>query len=267
LLFAGLAVALVANVASADARSETLTAAVDAYRSGLDCPDRDERLQRFHRAEMLFAQLVEGAPDENPPVPAIRNPDLFVNWGNAALCAQHVGTAVLAYRRALEIDPDHRRAQQNLRHARAQLPEWVPRREEGGLLDTFFSWSARLSRGERESAAAVLFLLVTVLMAASIRWRRTLFRNLALLPAAVWFALLATLIWDARQETGREAVIAASEVVARSADSIHAPSRFTQPLPSGTEVEVVEKRDDWCQIRLADDRDAWVPRTALAMIK
>lgn len=244
--------------------AELLEEAAGAYRAGLDAADRDTRLAEFRRAEMLFARLA--GDDGEGQGGGVRNADLYVNLGNAALGAERLGPAILAYRRALALDPDHHRARQNLDHARTLLPDWVPRPEEGGLLDTFFSWSRRLSLGELKTLAAGAFLIAAALLAASIRWRLPVLRHLALIPAAVWLVFLGVLAfrWSAGDE--QVAVVTLPEVVARSADSAGAPPRLSQPLPGGTELRVVETREGWTRVRLYDGRDAWVPGSAIGVV-
>jgi tetratricopeptide (TPR) repeat protein len=254
-----------AGSAMAATSGEILEQAIQQYRQALDCADRDERLQRFQQAELLFARLVEG--DSTDAEDGVRNADLFVNLGNAALAGERLGVAITAYRHALEIDPDHAQARQNLAHARTLLPDWVPRPNRGGLFDTFFAFATQLSRSERQLAAAISFLLATLLIAAGIRWQRPALRNLALLPLVVWLGLVTSLAIEARSGTTGDAVVTVDEVVARSADSVHATPRFGQPLPGGTEVQVLERRDDWWQIQLADGRDAWLPRSGVTEIR
>ena len=242
---------------------ETLQEAIREYQEAFESTDRERRLAKFRRAEILFARLTENARGAGF---AFESADLYVNLGNAALGAERLGQAVLAYRRALTLDPDHHRAEQNLRHARTLLPAWVPRPPEGGLFDTFFAWRQTLSVGELQLAAAVAFLLSTVLFAAAIRWRQTATRNLALIPLAIWAFLMALLAIEYLGSERPAAVITVPEVVARSADSAGSPARLAQPIPAGTEVEVVETRDRWAQIRLYDGRDAWLPETALLYV-
>ena len=251
--------------ASAAATSEQmLDEAVQEYRTALDSTDRDERIQKFRHAELLFARLAEGTGENSST--GIRNADLYVNLGNAAMGAKRLGPAILAYRRALLLDPDHHRARQNLTHARTLLPDWVPRPEEGGFLDTFFAWSGRLSLTEFQTLAAVAFLITAALIAAAIRWRQPVLRNLAVLPGLAWLSFLGAILFLAfgNQEDG--AVLTLPEVVARSADSAGASPRFPQPLPGGTEVQVLETRDEWTRVRLADGRDAWLPRSAVEVV-
>ncbi len=241
-----------------------LAEAVQEYRAALDSKDRDQRLERFRRAELLFSQLAAGG--HRGSAKPIRNADLHVNLGNAALGAERLGPAILAYRRALSLDPNHHRAEQNLEHARTLLPDWVPRPERGGLFTTFFAWVDRLSSTELQTLAAFAFFLAVVLVACAIRWRQPTWRNLAVIPGIVWLLLLGVLLYQSFGRAADAAVVVVPEVVARSADSAGAPARLPQPLPSGTEVRVVETRDDWSRVRLSDGRDAWLPRSAVELV-
>jgi tetratricopeptide (TPR) repeat protein len=212
---------------------------------------------RARRAERLFARLTEAAPD---------NPALHTNLGNAALQAEHLGAAILAYRRALAIDPDHSRAVQNLEYARTLLPEWVPKPTHEGLLDTFFSWHRTFARSDRLLGGAAVFTLAALLSACAIRFRQPALRTAAILPALVWLVLLASAIADSSSGIAEDAVIIGDEVVARAADSALAPSALPAPLPGGTEVRVLERRSPWFRVRLANGRDAWVAESALALV-
>jgi hypothetical protein len=250
-----------------------LDQAVREYRSALDCAERGQRLAKFRRAELLFARIAGGASDPNDNTLAggeevaaadsIYNADLYVNLGNAALGAERLGPAILAYRRALLLDPDHHRARQNLAHARTLLPDWVPRPDEGGWFDTFFAWRKRLSRGELQMLAAVAFFVAAGLLAGSIRWRQPGLRNLSMIPACGWLLLVGLILFGETDGSGGSAVVIIPEVIARSADSTGSPARLPQPLPGGTELEVIEVRDNWTHVRLFDSRDAWLPTSAV----
>jgi len=243
---------------------QLLGEAVGEYRAALDSQDRDQRLEKFRRAELLFSRLATGRDgDSSKP---IRNADLYVNLGNAALGAERLGPAILGYRRALALDPNHHRAEQNLEHARTLLPDWVPRPERGGLLTTFFAWVGRLSAGEVQTLAAVMFFLAVALLAGAIRWRQPAFRNLAAVPGILWLLLLGVALSRSFGKSDDAAVVVVPEIIARSADSLGAPPRLPQPLPSGTEVRVVEMRDEWARVRLFDGRDAWLPRSAVELV-
>jgi tetratricopeptide (TPR) repeat protein len=234
-----------------------LEEAIASYRAALDTSERSSRLAGFRNAERLFSRITAGGAS---------NPELYTNLGNAALQAEHLGAAVLAYRRALAIDPDHPRAVQNLEYARTLLPEWVPKPEPGGLLDSFFFWHKTLARSDRSLGAAIAFGFAALLLAAAIAFRQTALRTAAILPALVWAGLIASVAVDVGSARLDEAVVIADETVARAADSTLAPSTLPAPLPGGVEVRILERRSPWIRIRLANGRDAWVAESALTMV-
>jgi tetratricopeptide (TPR) repeat protein len=227
------------------AKGSTLEQALAAYREAQATNAVAERPAAFARAERLFAAAAEDGASA----------DLWTNVGTAALQAQHLGTAILAYRRALALDPDHRHAQQNLVHARSLLPAWVPRPEGGGFLDGLLAWQHAMSAAERRGAAALAFLAGAAMLGAALAGGSAALRVLAVVPMIVWALLLVSGAADAGAKAG---VIAQAETLARAADSRNAPARFAEALPAGTEVTIAEVRADWTRIVLADGRDAWV---------
>ncbi len=231
--------------------------AIASYRTALDTPERDARLEGFRKAERLFSRIADGGAS---------NPELYTNLGNAALQAEHLGAAVFAYRRALAIDPDHPRAEQNLEYVRTLLPEWVPKPAPGGLLDSFFFWHKTLARSDRSLGAAIAFGIAALLLAVAIRFGQSALRTAAILPALVWAVLIASVAVDVGGARLDEAVVIADETVARAADSALAPSTLPAPLPAGVEVRILERRSPWIRIRLANGRDAWVAESALMMV-
>lgn len=240
--------------ASTEARARE---AVETYTRALETQDRDARLAGFRRAERLFADVA---------ATGAHSPGLYTNLGNAALLSEDLGASVLAYRRALLLDPGHARAIQNLDHVRSLLPGWVPKPEPPGLLDSFFFWHHTLPPSTRGLAASLCFAAAALLVAASILWRQAPLRAAALLPALAWLGLLGSLAVEARQANAQAAVVTANEAVARAADSALAPSALAEPLPGGTEVEIVGHRAPWVRVRLANARDAWLPESSVTPV-
>jgi len=237
-------------------RLRVLDQGIDAYTRALTTEDRDARLAAFAEAQRLFATAARDGGSA----------ELYVNLGNAALGAGDLGAAVLAYRRALVVDPDHTRALQNLAHARRQLPAWVPRSESVGVLDSFFFWQRSLSRSERWVISGIALLLAAGLIAGSWVSGLSLLRNLAWLPGGLWLVVLGSLVFDPALETERDVVVTAPEIEARAADSAVAPVLFSAPLPGGTEARVLEERSPWMRVRLANGRDVWLNGSALTRV-
>ena len=246
------------TIADAGTPHEDLQAAADAYAKAMRTKDRSARLDGFSQAERLFAQLARKHEVQSAP--------LYVDWGNAALQARRLGPAVLAYRRALVLDPGSAQARRNLAETRRLLPQWVPRPRDTTLTGTFFFWRHSLSRSARLSLAASCFLGACILLAVWIRWRRGWARNLAVLPLLLWAALVCMPLLDPGSTPGEDGVVTVPEAVVRSADAPGAPARFAEPLPGGSEVEIRRVRGDWARVRLADGRDGWVARGSVTFV-
>lgn len=254
-VFAAVAISL-SSVAGAQP-TESLARAIDIYTEAQSATDRDVRNREFARAAMLFEQSTEGTAT---------TADLWTNAGNAWLQSQSIGRAVLCYRRALAADPRDPRAQQNLAHARSLLPTWVPRHRSAGVFDTFFFWHRTLSRSDRAAIAAIAFLLTCICIGIAVGWRRPSLRGAAVIPALLWLAAAGSLLLEADTGTGRPAVIVVDDTVARSSDSINAARRFSSALPAGAEILVLEERTLFSHIRLANERDGWIPRSSYELV-
>ncbi len=256
----------VRGIDTASAAGDTLQRAIQAYRSALDEVQRDRRLESFSRAETLFTQVIADQRSRTPN--QLPSADLYFNQGNAALGAEHLGAAILAYRRALAIAPNHRRARQNLEFARTLLPDWVPVPEGDAIsFGSFFDWMQTIQAGQWNGIAAITFLLAMALAAFYLRTDKTVARNLAVVLLIVWIGVLARSWMHRSDATERIAVVILPEVTARSADSIHSPATFREPLPGGVEVTVVEDRDEWVRVQLSDGREAWLPASAIEIVE
>lgn len=235
-----------------------LEAGVTAYQRAMASEKRAERLALFAEAERHFAAAIEGGAD---------SADLHVNHGNAALQAEHLGPAILAYRRALARDPSHPGATQNLGHARSLLPDWVPHPTAGGLADSFFFWQREASRDQLALVAALLFFGGCASLALALVRGGRAWRSVAMGGFGLWLALLVSDGLGTSREDPDALVVVAEESAARAADSINAPRRFSEPLPGGTELRLIEDRGGWVQVELYNGRRAWLLASTIASVE
>jgi tetratricopeptide (TPR) repeat protein len=233
---------------NASDQSERLEQALSQYARALEEPDRDERLATFAQAEYGFDAVIEGGT---------QNAALYTNLGNAALQAEHIGQAVLAYHRALRLDPDATTARQNLIHLRTLLPGWVPRPTASDSVQPLFFYR-RISPANRSYLAAGCFVLAAASLAISVRRREGAWRGAALMGGVAWALIVASIVFDSAESRTELAVITADEAFARSADSRLAALAYPDPLPGGVEVEQLEERAEWTRVRLHNGRDVWV---------
>jgi hypothetical protein len=216
-----------------------------AYQDAMTVTDASARKAAFSRAAAALGEAARALPDR---------PEMLTDWGNAALGAGDVATATLAYRRALDIDGGNVRARRNLGWLRSRAPDSF-RPAGGSAADTLFFFH-QWPRTRRWLVGAAAFALGILLVVPWSGRRRRGLTGLAVLPLAVWIAMIASLLLDDRRE-GDAVVMDA--VVMRAADSAGAPAAMVQPLPRGAEVTIVERRDTWTKIRLPNGNAGWVP--------
>lgn len=236
--------------------TKTLEQALLNYAEALAEPDRDERIAVFARAEYGFASVVSHGS---------KNAALYTNLGNAALQAEHIGQAVLAYHRALRLDPEAEAAHQNLVHLRTLLPTWVPHPTSTSGIEPLFFYR-RISQGQRSHLAAACFAFAAASLAISVRRREGAWRGLAILGGVAWALILSSVVFDSAEGNRVVAVVTADETYARSADSRLAALAYPDPLPAGAEVELLEERTAWARVRLANGRDVWVRTSSVTLV-
>jgi tetratricopeptide (TPR) repeat protein len=225
----------------------------------------------FRRAAAAWEALAaEGAADAK----------LYVNIGNARAFAGDAGEAVLAYRRALVLDPGEPRAAAGLAAVRRTLG--LPEPEAGagkGLLRTLFFWHDSLSMAARRALLAALWLAGWLLLATRLLqgwkncseqifhpWKNSsgsVFTGVCLVAAG---ALLVSLAVSDAEARGREEAVLTTRTEGRTGDGDFYSPSHSAPLPAGAEAEILERRAAWSHVRLRDGSTAWLPAARLAPV-
>jgi hypothetical protein len=246
------AVVLAILVAPGASEAAALDDGRAAYREAMTLTDATARKAAFARAAVALGDAARNAHDQ---------PELLTDWGNAALGAGDVATATLAYRRALAVDGGNPRARRNLTWLRSKLPDAM-RQAESSATDALFFFH-QWPRPRRMLLGAGAFAIAILLLVPWGGRRRRALTGVAVLPFAIWLAMVASLVLEDRR---RDDAVVMDGVVLRAADSAGAPAALTQPLPRGAEVRIVERRDAWTKIRLANGTAGWVPDGAVQRV-
>ncbi|MEZ4403646.1 MAG: BatD family protein [Kofleriaceae bacterium] len=224
-----------------------------AYQDAMSATDPAVRQRGFAAAATGFAQAVAAHPSAA----------LYADLGNAALGGGDVGTAVLAYRRALALDGAHARARRNLAWIRGRLPPELRPPSAASATDTLFFFHATWSRDRRLVVGALAFaVLVLVLVPWGQRRRRSL-TPVAAVAGLVWLAMTVSLVIEDRRTD--EAVVMQASVL-RTADAAGAPAARVTPVPAGAEVTIGERRGDWVRVRLGSATGGWLPAGAVERV-
>lgn len=220
---------------------------------------------KLREAVAIFTGLIEG--DEETA--GVRNARLYTNLGNAHMLLGETGRAVLAYRRALRLDPQDGAAQEGLAQARARVAQRVERSAQRQAAAALAFWRGLVSASARFEVAlwawAALWVALTLRAVGVARRGMAWGGAAALVVCAGAGATLAIDAWSER--SAPDAVVVDGPVTGRKGPDERAyEASFTEPLRSGVEVVIAERRPGWARVRLADGRETWVPESHAAPV-
>lgn len=211
--------------------------------------------ERYVEAAALYEEIVDGG---------FANADVLYNLGNAYYKSGDLGEAVLAYERALKLQPSHEDARANLTFVGELLAD--RRRPVGGAVSDFFGKVfGRLTVDRLAVLTSVLYFTLFGLLAVAVL-RLGLSGWTSGWPGRVVAALVVsvvvvggTLAFRTAQMRGDvEAVVLAEEVGVRTGPGEDFVLEFR--LHEGTKVRVEEDRDDWVRVSVpGTDLNGWMP--------
>jgi tetratricopeptide (TPR) repeat protein len=229
----------------------------------------DDRMSRFTEANRLY---FEGRYDEASRKYAslvmefrVEDAALYHNLGNAHFRSGSYGKAILAYKRALALEPDGTLTdtlERNLDAARRTLQTRYRASSDTALTyATPASALYRITHAVEERPLAVAFMASWTLLFAALIWRRLqaspwpsrLAVALGLCAGAAGLMLAGRMVSDAE---GRLGVIVVADAKIRDGRHEVAQGR---DLPEGLEVRIVESDNEgWTQVELASGKRGWV---------
>ena len=197
----------------------------------------------------------------------IENGRLFYNIGNVYFRLGDTGKAILNYRRAERFIPNDLNLQQNLNYARGRCVDKIEPKPQTQVLRTVFFWHYDLGGNSRAWLLAGMAGLLWLSAGTYLLKRKSWLRYAALSCGGLSLLLACSLAVDAyHQANDRPGVILEAEVIGRKGDSATFEPTFKEPLHMGVEFNLVEERQGWLHIELADGRRCWIPASAAGLI-
>lgn len=185
------------------------------------------------------------------------SPEAFFLMGNAEFRREKAGSAALAFRRALYLQPDYPEARQNLQFLseRDQLIDFS-QQKKASLID---SLSPSLLRNGLAGGIWITALALGGLILFGRRHRSL--PAITLTCAVIGILLAATSYGFAKSKDKHAAhpdseVILESGVILRSAPASRASE--VANLPAGSVVIAIEKRGKWSYVAMPGDRRGWI---------
>jgi len=202
---------------------------------------------KFAEAAEAYGKLIAGGQ---------RSATLYFNLGNACYKAEQMGRAIAAYRRAERLTPRDATLRANLQFVRKKVNG-----DDRGFGPFWREWLANLTLNEWAVTGAVLFwgwFLVLALREFRPKWRKPLRQG------AVWLGLvmlvslvcLAGAAYD--RLANRFAVVVVKEAVLRFGPLQE--SRVSHQLQDGSEISILDEKDNWLQVRDRKARVGWLKR-------
>ena len=195
------------------------------------------------------------------------NATLYYNIGNAQFKQGELAQAILAYERALRLQPHHKDAKYNLAFAQSKITDNIE--EQDFFLST---WARAVRNGLSERTwlilSVCLFVLALTGLLIFLLGRELWLRKTAFHVA--WIALLFSLVsglnaWSLHQrDTLRnEAIITQGVVNAKSSPDRSGTDLFT--VHEGTKVTIRETLGEWANIHVGNN-EGWIRLSNLERI-
>lgn len=234
--------------------------------------DPEAATRMFERANALYAG---GSYDEASAVyeeiarGGFENADVYYNLGNACFKNGRVGKAVLAYERALRLEPGHKDAAANLAFVRGRLADRQTTAAESAFGEALDLAYRRLpSTTLAVVASAAFFGLALTFVVAILRggfgpWSA---RTAWILGAVLLVAASAAAVKVRAARSSRDAVVLEREVAARTGPGQDFVIEFK--LHEGTTVRLREVRGEWVRAAVAGtDLEGWLPGAAVEAVE
>lgn len=190
-----------------------------------------------------------------------RSASIYFNLGNAYFKDGQLGRALFQYRMAESLAPRDADIQANLRFARERVPDTIS--IESPSLERVIRY---FTINELAAAAAVLFWIWAVIFCLSCLRPKTaqrlrgigLFVGTALAIAIIFLILN---LWISRSQVA--IVISAAPSPVNLGPLAESQPSFA--APDGSELEVLNRRAEWLQVRDRLNRSGWVHHTNISL--
>jgi tetratricopeptide (TPR) repeat protein len=211
----------------------------------------------FALAAQKYQLIADAEPASGP---------LCFNLANAYLQSGQVGPAIANYLRAEKLMPGDRRVAAGLQAART-LAGTKDSASDQNFHDNLGRWNRTIPLGTRIWIGLAAWVVLWAALGAAIlrpgrRWR------VVWIPAFIVSAVAATSVGYERYQSPDpdRGVVVASQATVRQGNGEGFAPQFSQPLTAGTEFTVVDRRDEWTKITLADGRSGWVSNADVAVV-
>jgi tetratricopeptide (TPR) repeat protein len=195
------------------------------------------------------------------------SPDVFYNLGNSYFKLKKIGKAVLNYERALRLAPRDRDIKLNLKLARSMVVDKIESPDRGFILSLLLHPYDRMNINELSVASSFFYITIIALLLCALFFaekRKTIFYIAGI---AGFFLIVFTIFLVSKihnEQFEKEGVVISEKVDVRSGPKEDYLLQFS--LHEGTQVQIVEERQDWFEIELSKDLKGWLPKDSVELL-
>lgn len=192
---------------------------------------------------------------------------LYYNLGNCYLRLREIGEAIYWYRVAERLIPQDAQNRANLRYARSLVRVKFPPPPVSEVLRTVFFFHYLVPLDTRINLFLLFWSMFWIVLgiALFVRFLRRVWLWVLIAGALAVFGVSAGLdIYSDRIQ--QEGVIVQGDVVVRKGAGLTYDPVLTEPLSPGVEVEILQNKQPYAEIRFTNGMSGWIPSTALRPI-
>jgi hypothetical protein len=189
--------------------------------------------------------------------------------GNAYTLSGDLGHAMLAYRRAELINPQDRRVRDSIDYVRDQVQISVEPNVPHRIREALVSWRGLVPRIWIWAGGITLFASAWIVLLAGLGIGRSIrTRNIGITLLLCSAIPITALVYEWSYMHARDGVVIVQDSVTAMSgpdDAIY-DAVYAEPLQGGVEGQLLETRDGWGRLRLADGSECWVLNESYALI-
>jgi tetratricopeptide (TPR) repeat protein len=188
---------------------------------------------------------------------------LYFNIANTHYQLHHVGMAIWAYQKALQLQPKNEAAQENLRLAQGNIKEPLLIPQEKGLALVFNWMKYKMSSNLWASLALIVFLILAYLLYRIKVQQKVVeyYRRWNVVLSIIW--LTSVLLAFATHYYQHEA---RGVILVHQTRLLQAPQMAAKeiiPIPEGTTVNITSYKQGFVEILLTNGVKGWVPQSTI----
>lgn len=222
--------------------------------------DKSYAEERYDSAALAYAEIVKAGESST----------VYYNLGNCYYRMDSIANAILWYERALLLSPGDSDIRFNLQMARSKTIDKIVPEEEIFFSRWYHSLLNMMSVNGWVWTGIVFFVLFLVGLSLYFVGKSISLRKCGFYGAAVMLVVAVVcnvFSWQQkeRQQNRNSAVVMTGSVVVKSTPNDTGTDLFV--LHAGTTMTILDKgMKDWCQIRLSDGKEGWIPNSEIEII-